>query len=147
MAMINIAMMHGDFANALRNLAEFNRLTIKTYSQALKKIKNKSYRVKLLEFKSHYEDQIDQILHLLEKHHNLQLSSFEPSSRDDIIYNAKDDKIILKALKKQEDESNIVYHHLNGRQDVWPDAEDVIKKGIAYEKDHRSWLDTMLSSR
>jgi hypothetical protein len=147
MIMINIAMMHGDFANALRNLAEFNRITIRTYSQALKKIKDRSYRSKLLEFKSHYEDQIKQILQLLEKHHNMPSSSFEASGNDDTIPQAKNDKIILKALKKQEDESNIAYHHVNGRQDIWPDAEEVIKKGITYEKDHRMWFENVLASR
>ena len=63
-----------------------------------------------------------------------------------ILANMVGDDTILRAMKSNEIDTNTAYERMNGRKDIWPDAQDIIKRGLQDEKMHKEWLEATISS-
>jgi rubrerythrin len=140
-----------NFADALKELLELEFAAREAYQSAIEHLKSTTYREKLKKFQNDHERHIKEISDLLEK--NNQILPKEGGMGKELLAKGKvilanmiGDDTILRAMKSNEIDTNAAYERMNGREDTWPDARDIIKRGLHDERMHKEWLEATLSA-
>jgi rubrerythrin len=140
-----------NFVDALKELLELEFAADEAYQAAIERLESTTYREKLKKFHSDHERHIKEISDLLEK--NNQVPPQEVGMGKQLLTKGKvilanmiGDNTILRAMKSNEIDTNAAYERMNDREDIWPDARDIIKRGLHDERIHKEWLDVTLSS-
>jgi ferritin-like metal-binding protein YciE len=140
-----------NFLDALKELVELEYAAVEAYQAAVDRLKSTTYREKLKKFQNDHERHIKEISDVLEK--NNQVSPQEVSIGKQLLTKGKvilanmvGDDTILRAMKSNEIDTNTAYERMNSRKDIWPDAQDIIKRGLQDEKMHKEWLEATISS-
>ena len=58
--------------------------------------------------------------------------------------NLMGDDTILMALQSNEIDTNAAYERLKIHKYIWPDAQFIINNGLADERKHKKWIETVL---
>lgn len=135
-----------DFLDALKDLVELEYDTKEAYEEAIKKISNENYKVKLSEFYKDHERHIIELSKILQNHN--EQAPTKPSAVKSFITKGKvvvaeiiGDKTILYAMASNEIDTNLAYERINARHDVWDDAKEIVRLALKDEKKHKKWLD------
>jgi rubrerythrin len=135
-----------DFLNAIQALVELEYDTREAYEEAIKKISNDDYKIKLNEFCQDHEHHIMELSKILQNHN--EPTTAKPSIVKYFITKGKvvlgeviGDQTILAAMASNEIDTNIAYERINARHDRLDDAKEILKQGLKDEKKHKKWFD------
>ncbi len=117
---------------------------------AIDKLANNDIKAQMQEFKKDHERHIEDLAAVLRKH-------FEevPTGPDGkqwltkgkvFLASAVGDKAILMAMNDNETDTNTAYTRIFGRDDIWEDAKEAIRKGMEDEKRHKDVIEKLISS-
>jgi rubrerythrin len=141
--------MQTEFADALKDLMELDYDAVEAYDAAIDRLDNAAYIAKLAEFKKDHQRHISEIDDILSDH---QIEApAGPSGKQwltkgkVILANLIGDEAILKAMISNETDTNTAYQRMNERTDIWVDAREMLKNGLADEQKHKAWLETLVS--
>ncbi|MDF3034133.1 MAG: hypothetical protein K0R76_1087 [Alphaproteobacteria bacterium] len=139
-----------DFAEALKELLELEYGAADAYGAAVERLENPEYRQKLEEFKGDHERHIQEISALLAKnHHDIPekgtIGKQLLTTGKVVVANMIGDNTILQAMKSNEIDTNTAYERMQAHQNKWPEAEDMISRGLKDEKKHKEWLESVNS--
>lgn len=138
-----------DFAEALKELVELDHAAVEAYEAAIERLENPSYQKKLKEFKGDHEHHIEEISALLKKNkHDVPEGGTAKqilTTGKVLLANMVGDNTILQAMKSNEIDTNTAYERMNEHEEKWPEATDIIRKGLQDEKRHKAWLENTIS--
>lgn len=134
-----------NFADALKELIELDRAAVEAYQAAEDRLNHPDYKNKFKEFRADHERHIQQIIGLLENHNEKgpegsYLGKELIAKGKVILANMIGDTTILRAMKSNEIDTNVAYERMNDREDIWPEAREILKQGQRDEKKHKDWL-------
>jgi len=134
-----------NFADAVKELIELEYDAVAAYREATGKLKNSAYSSKLSEFRSDHERHIKELTRLLSAKHKKIPTEAGPkqwlTKGKVIIAGLVDDKAVLMAMRSNEIDTNTAYERMLIHEDIWPEALNIIKDGLADEKKHKAWLE------
>jgi bacterioferritin (cytochrome b1) len=140
-----------DFSEALKELLELDYSAVDAYEAAIERLENPGYQQKLEEFKGDHERHIQEISSLLSKNHQDvpekgSLGKQLLATGKVVLANMMGDNTILQAMKSNEIDTNTAYERMRDHKNKWPEAEDIISRGLNDEKKHKEWLESMNAS-
>lgn len=137
------------FVDALYELCELDFDAMEAYQAAIDRLDDEEYSNQLQRFKADHARHVKEISAIL-THHQAKVPT-GPSSRNlltkgkVILANLFGDEAILSAMLTNEQDTNLAYERLNARIDEWADAKDILSKGLADERRHKAWLESILN--
>lgn len=139
-----------NFLEALKDLLELDYAALEAYEAAIDRLETPAYREKFVEFRDDHEQHIEQLSTLLKKNNqeapkNGSVGKQIVTTGKVILANIMGDNTVLKAVKSNEIDMNKAYERMIVHQGRWPDAEDILKKGLGDEKRHMLWLKKTIS--
>jgi rubrerythrin len=140
------------FLDALKELVELEYAAVEAYQAAIDRLKSPTYREKLKNFQRDHERHIKEVSDLLEKNNQIPPEGVVIGKQlltkgKVILANMVGDDTILRAIKSNEIDTNAAYERMNDREDIWPDARDIIKRGLRDERIHKEWLEATIASK
>lgn len=137
------------FQDALYELCELDYDAVEAYDAAINRLKNEDYKAKLREFKKDHQQHIEYISSFLKEH---QADFPEGPSTKSLLAQGKvvlgnlfGDKSILQAMLSNEIDTNTAYERLNAHPQKLIEAEFILSRGLADERKHKQWLETVLN--
>jgi ferritin-like metal-binding protein YciE len=148
--MVTLVGTQDNFAKALKELVELDYAAVDAYQAAIDRLDSPEHQDKLKEFKQDHEDHIKEVSKLLKKH-NEDVPTQCPMGKEllatgkVVMANLIGENTILQAMKSNEEDTNTAYERMNAHKDKWPEAEEILKKGLQDEKRHKAWLEAILA--
>ncbi len=139
-----------DFSEALFSLCELDFDALEAYETAISLLENENYKQQLRKFKENHERHIIDLRSILLAKMNK--APHSPSMKQwltkgkVVLANLVGDEMILKAMLTNEEDTNTAYQRMYQRADKWPEAENILQKGLADENGHKKWLENILKS-
>lgn len=139
------------FVDAIKNLIELEYDTKALYEQAINKIVNDNYKIKLNEFDQDHAHHIEKISELLtnRKEQIPIKGGFVRSLINTIkveFANLIGDQAKLSSILNNEIDINKAYERMNARHDRWDEAKELLKLALQDEKKHKAWLEETIKS-
>jgi len=140
------------FAEALKELLELEYGAADAYEAAIERLENPEYQRKLEEFKRDHERHIEELSTLLRKnHHEVPEKGIVGkqllTTGKVVMANLVGDNTILQAMKSNEIDTNTAYERMQNHENKWPEAEDIIKRGLQDERKHKEWLEQLFEEK
>ena len=136
------------FEDALYELCELDYDAVEAYTAAINRLKNEDYKTQLRAFREDHQHHIENIRNFLKER---QVDFPEgPSSKSlltqgkVVLANLFGDKNILETMLSNEMDTNTAYERLNAHPKKPLEAELILSNGLADEKRHKQWLQTVL---
>ena len=140
-----------DFAKAVEELIELDYDAIEAYTAAINRLENPTYKSKMNEFKSDHQRHVAELSEMLRERGKTPPTG--PSAGKQwlakgkvILANLIGDKTILAAMKTNEDDTNTAYERMNHHRDKWPEANDILVRGLQDEQRHRTWIEATIKA-
>ncbi len=139
-----------EFEEALKDLIELDFDAVEAYDAAVNRIENQDFKEKLSIFKADHEWHIQELSTIL-KTRNIQPPSGPSVGKQwltkgkVVLANLIGDSVILRAMISNEIDTNTAYERISLREDIWPEANDIIRRGLADERRHKKWLENTVS--
>lgn len=140
---------HGDVRTVLHDLIELDMDAAEAYRSAIDKLKDAECKVALGGFLQDHER------HVAELGPQLQALGGKPPSGPDFkrvltqgkvaIAGLMGDVAILKAMKTNEDDTNVAYERASSRTDVTPSVQALLRRNLDDERRHRAWIEQRIS--
>jgi rubrerythrin len=149
--MVTLVGTQEDFNDALTQLLELEYDAVEAYRLAIEKLRNESYKARLLEFTADHDSHIVEISKFLEMH-----NITAPQSGDLIKgmlakvkvlvgdMTSKDENI-LRAMLDNEKDTNAAYSRMINHQHKTLDVEVFLLKALEDERRHKAWLERILN--
>ena len=149
--MVTMVGMQDDFGLALKDLLELEYDAVEAYEAAIKRLDNEEYKMSVTSFTQDHKRHIQEVSELLKKH------TVTPPSGPSLVKqwitkgkvilgNIVGDRSILMALRSNEIDTNAAYERLKIHEHIWPDAREMISRGLLDEHRHKKWLETVLDT-
>lgn len=147
--MVTLVGTQTNFADSIRELLELDFAAVEAYETAISKLETEDYKKHLKGFKSDHERHIMELSNLLTKHGEevpQDLSSTKQwlTKGKVILANLIGDNTILRAMLSNEGDTNTAYERMNDRNDIWPEALEILKRGLDDERRHKNWLESTI---
>ncbi len=143
--MVTLVGTQKDFSEALANLIELDFAAAASYQEAIECVKSSTLRAKLREFKDDHQRHIQECGDLLHK------MGMEPPTSAGIkqiftqgkilFAHLMGDKVILKALESNEEDTVVAYERLNTHPGKTEDASEILARGLTDEQRQQAWLE------
>lgn len=148
--MVTLVGTQENFTDALKELIELEYAETDAYEEAVERLEAPTYKEKLIEFRADHERHIKEISALLKKNNHEIPQKGTVGKRlittgKVILANIVGDNTILQAIKSNETDANMAYERINNHKGKWPEARELIKRGLQDGRRHRAWLETTLS--
>lgn len=147
--MVTLVGMQTNFEGALKDLIELDYDAVEAYETAVNRLETQELKEKLNIFKADHEWHIQELTSTLKKRNCL--PPLGPSIGKQwlakgkvVLANLMGDNTILRAMVSNEMDTNTAYERISLREDIWPEAKDIIRKGLDDEKRHKKWLENMI---
>ena len=139
-----------NFTEALKALLELEYAAADAYETAVTRLESQEYKIKLESFKKDHERHIEEVSSLLRDHHHeipekSVVGKQLLTTGKVVIANLIGDNAILQAMVSNEIDTNTAYERMQNHEDKWPEAEDIIDRGLQDERMHKEWLEKTLS--
>ncbi len=143
-----------DFAKALSELIKLEGSTIEGYKLAIKHVEDTEHKEALTLFLDQHNQHLNNLIAIAKNNKIDCLTTVEDFEK---IFFAKmsvlvgeliiteGDRPILQMLLNNEKDTNIAYERISSRQDIWPDAKELLQKAYKDEKNHQKQLIAMLA--
>ncbi len=148
--MVTLVGIQTEFEDALKDLIELDYDAVEAYDAAINRLENQDFKEKLNIFKADHEWHIQELSSILKKR-NIQPPSGPSTGKQwlakgkVVLANLIGDTIILRAMISNELDTNTAYERISLRDDIWPEASDIIRRGLADERRHKKWLENTVS--
>lgn len=139
-----------EFYEHLESLLQLDYDAIEAYEAAINRMENQSYKLKLQEFKKDHENHIKDTSPFLKK------AGHKPPTGPGVkslltqgkvvLANIIGEAGILKAMRSNEEETNLAYEQINGYPDLPVELKKTLQKGLADERKHKSWIEKELEN-
>ncbi len=134
-----------DFGTALVELIELDFDAVAAYTAAIDRLTNEEYKQKLREFRDDHERHIRELSAVLLAHNQKTPTGPDHTKQwlskgKVIIAELMGDQAILAAMRSNEVDTNTAYERIVGHKNKWPDADEIVKRGLQDEKRHKTWL-------
>lgn len=132
------------FEKALESLIELDYDAVEAYDAAIDRLENDKYRKKMIEFKDDHLRHIEELNYVLSAHSYNTIDG--PCAKQwltkgkVVLANLLGDNSILAAMLSNEDDTKTAYEKINNHSGKWEDATEPLKRGLADEKRHWTWL-------
>jgi rubrerythrin len=147
--MVTFVGTQADFGDALKDLIELDYDAVEAYEAAVNRLENQVFKEKLNIFKADHEWHIQELTNVLNKR------DIEPPSGPSagkqwlakgkvVLANLIGDTTILRAMISNEIDTNSAYERISLREDMWPEAKDIVRRGLEDERRHKKWLENTL---
>ena len=142
--------LHGDLKAVLRQLVELDFDAVEAYRSAIDRLKDAEAKAALGGFMQDHQRHITDLGVLLRA-----MGEDPPTGPDAkrllaqgkvVIAGLIGDRAILTAMKTNEDDTNTAYERANGRDDVSPEAQLVLRRNLDDERRHRAWIEQRISA-
>lgn len=139
-----------EFHDALYELCELDYDAIEAYEAAINRLDNEAYKTQLTAFRADHQRHVQEIKALLIQHQ--QEYPDGPSSKQIlaqgkvVLANMFGDEAILRAMISNEEDTNEAYKTMNEHPGIWPDATDILRRGLEDEIRHKTWLERTVGS-
>ena len=147
--MVTLVGIQANFEDALKDLIELDYDAVEAYEAAVNRLHNQELKEKLNIFKADHEWHIQELANVLKKRNIAPPSG--PSVGKQwltkgkvILANLIGDNSILRAMLSNELETNTAYERVFLREDMWPEAKDIIRRSFEDEKRHKKWLENTI---
>lgn len=143
--MVTLVGTQANFFDATRDLLELEYDAVETYTAAIDRLDNETYRKKLSEFKADHQRHIKEIREFL-KEAGEEFSD-GPSGKQVLmigrvaISNLIGDESILKAMLAAEEDTNTAYERMLNHEDKPDNAKDFVARAREDERRHKQWLE------
>lgn len=149
--MVTLVGTQASFGGSIKELLELDFAAVEAYEAAINRLETEDYKNHLRGFKSDHERHIRELSDLLRKHGEevpQDLSSTKQwlTKGKVIMANLIGDDTILRAMLSNEGDTNTAYERMNERSDIWPDALEILRRGLDDERRHKEWLENTLGS-
>lgn len=134
---------------ALHALLELEYDALEAYKLAIEKLEHKEWKDQLNEFKGDHDRHVQELTELLKQHADKVPQG--PTAKHYLtkgkvaLGSLVGDKAILLAMKSNEQEMVAAYTRLHERQDLEDKAQPIVKAGLADEKRHAAWIESVTS--
>lgn len=132
------------FPDSVRELIELDNAAVEAYEAAIERLENREHKQKLGEFRDDHRRHIRELSDLLKNHHESLPTTGSVkewlTKGKVVVATLVGDKAILMAMASNEVDTNTAYERMNERQDKWPSAQDILKRGLEDERRHAAWL-------
>lgn len=147
--MVTLVGMQENFEDALKDLIELDYDAIEAYECAINRIINQELKEKLNIFKADHEWHIQELTSILKKRNispplGPSIGKQWLTKGKVVLANLIGDNTILRAMISNEIDTNTAYERISLREDIWPEAKDIIRKGLEDEKRHKKWLENTI---
>ncbi|MBF0300647.1 MAG: DUF2383 domain-containing protein [Oligoflexia bacterium] len=137
-----------EFSDALKSLIELDYDAIEAYEEAIHRVDGQTYKEVLKEFTQDHKRHVHELSNLLlskgvEVPKGPSIKQLLTKGKV-VIATLISDKLILTAMRSNEDDTNTAYERMNSRTDIWPEAQSLILSGLADERKHKSWINEQL---
>lgn len=132
------------FEDALYQLCELDYDAAEAYEAAINRIENSAYKSRLTNFKLDHQRHIKEISELLRQTGHKAASG--PSAKrlltqgKVVIAELLGDTQILRAMSSNEVDTHAAYEKVSQHAEIWPEAIDILQRGLADEITHQTWL-------
>lgn len=139
---------HGDFRSVLHDLIELDLDAVEAYRTAIDKLQDPECKSALSGFMSDHERHVREVGEALTR-----LGGEPPKGPDFkrvltqgkvVLGGIVGDKGILKAMKTNEDDTNVAYERASGRTDLTPDLQVLLRGNLDDERRHRAWIEARI---
>lgn len=136
------------FIDTLKDLVALDLDAVAAYQAAGDRLRDLPTRDKLGEFMSDHQRHVQELSRLIRER-----GALPPAEKDlkavltqgkVVIGNLAGDKGILLAMRSNEDDTNLAYDQALRRTDIPAGIEAILKRNLADERRHRSWIDARL---
>jgi bacterioferritin (cytochrome b1) len=147
--MVTLVGMQTEVRKAIYELTELDYDAIEAYKSAIERLENEEYKRKMREFMADHEEHVRSLSNLLRRADEKAPSG--PSikqyltSGKIVIGSLLGDKSILQAMKTNEDDTNTAYERVLKYDGLAQDERQIIEKGLADERKHRTWIENTLA--
>jgi len=128
--------MQYSFSSAIQDLLELEYDIKDAYKAAIDRMTNDEYKSYLKEFVNDHDNFIEQITELLKKHKLSFATAPNTMSKNLVtkgrvlLANMRSDEAIISAMVNNEEELHAAYKKLRSRDDVWDEAEMMLKEAL-----------------
>jgi rubrerythrin len=144
--------MQSNFADALRDLLELDFDAIEAYEVAIERLENPDYKMQLDAFKADHQRHTRELTTILKAHN--EEAPAGPSAVKQWLAKGKvalgsivGDNAILIAMLSNETDTNTAYERVSDHEDMWPDASEVLKRGLNDERRHKAWIESVITDQ
>ena len=131
-----------DLKEMLENLIKLDHAACEAYEEAVERLDNSSYRQQLAEFKRDHERHIRElspIVRAMGGNPPADAGAKEWLAEGKVALSSiMGDRAILKAMKSNENDTNIAYERVLERCPT--EARDIVARGLADERRHCAWI-------
>lgn len=146
--MVTFVHKHEKFSDALKALVELDYDAVEAYQTAIEKLENTDYKNLLKKFQADHERHIEEVSAILKKHHK---SFHKGPDTKRFLTKGKvflgsliGDKAILSAMASNEEDTNKAYEGMSYHKDKWPEADEIINRGLEDERRHLAAIQELL---
>lgn len=139
-----------DLADNLRDLMELDYDAVSAYQAAIDRLKNPSYKTTMRAFL------FDHIRHITELRPVVLALGVQPPEGADakallttgkvLLGQIVGDRGILRAMRSNEEDTNTAYERTLLRGDLTAGLSEILQRGLADERRHRTWFEDILRS-
>lgn len=148
--MVTMVGLESNFKALVHDLIELDYDAIRAYEAAVERLEDESFKEKMREFLMDHRRHVEELSTLLQG-----LGEEIPDGPDSKQYLTKGkviiadlfgDKVILMAMKTNEEDTNTAYERALEHEDLPEYARDTIARGLADERRHRAWLEQTIQA-
>lgn len=137
----------GDTKQLLKNLIQLEHDAIAAYDAVIEKLEDTGRAEKVRSFREDHQQHLDALTDLARAHHAYNpgegsMKSMLTTGKVNLAGIAGGDGALLKAMSTNETDTVTAYRHALENRDAPDDARDFLKKALADEERHKSWMDT-----
>ena len=139
-----------EFHEALYALCELDYDAMEAYQAAINRLEDQHFKEALAAYKADHQRHIDEVTELLKKH---QKDYPDGPSAKQVLTQGKvvlaemmGDKAILKAMLSNEEDTNSAYAKINSHENIWPEAKEILARGLADEKRHKQGIEKLIQN-
>jgi bacterioferritin (cytochrome b1) len=140
------------FIDAIKKLIELDYDAAEAYKIAYEKLENIDYKHQVKIFREDHERHIELLNKILVYHNENMvkgpdLKKWLTKGKVFLSNLIGDDIAILKAMHSNEIDTNTAYERINSYENKFQDAVKILEDGLADEKKHKQWLETIISTQ
>ena len=133
-----------DVIDMLNDLIQLDYDAIQAYEAAIPRIDNGEYQAQLAAFRDDHNRHVRKLDAVVRQLHGKPVNG---STINQVVTAGKiafvdmiGDKLVLRALKSEEDDTNKAYERAAGRRDLPQSVVPVIQNALGDERRHRDWI-------
>ena len=142
--------LQADFIAALKDIISLDYDAVEAYEATINRLENEEHKKILESFKKDHQRHIEELSAFLKKRNDTSptgasLKSLLTQGKV-LLANMIGDKMILRAMRSNEIDTNTAYGRINNDDDIPEEIRDTLRHDLQDEKKHLSWIEKTLDN-